>query len=184
MTSSSPVREGIRLLHEGQFLRLLRDGRWEFVQRVRANGAVFIVAVTDADEIVLVEQFRVPLQKRVIELPAGIMGDEVHFIDESPEASGARELEEETGYRPARVEKLMTGPTAPGMTSELLHFVLATGLVRVHEGGGVDGEDITVHVVPLAEVDRWLGQQEQRGLMIEPRVYAGIRFAERRGRQR
>ena len=182
MTSPIPEREAVRLLHEGQFLRLLRDGRWEFVQRVRANGAVFIVAVTDADEIVLVEQFRVPLQKRVIELPAGIMGDEAHFVDESPEASGARELEEETGYRPAKVERLLTGPTAPGMTSELLHFVLATGLVRLHEGGGVDGEDITVHVVALADIDRWLSAQEQRGLLVEPRVFAGIRFAERRGR--
>ncbi len=180
MTSSSPAPEGVRLLHEGQFLRLLRDGRWEFVQRVRANGAVFIVAVTDEDEIVLVEQFRVPLQKRVIELPAGIMGDESHFMDETPEASGARELEEETGYRPARVERLLTGPTAPGMTSELLHFVLATGLTRVHAGGGVDGENITVHVVPLAAADRWLSEQELHGLLIEPRVFAGLRFAERR----
>lgn len=182
MTVTHPDSPGIRVLHKGQFLRLLRNGRWEFVQRVRANGAVFVVAVTEQDEIVLVEQFRVPLQARVIELPAGIMGDESHLSDESPEASGARELEEETGFRSSRVERLFTGPTAPGMTSELLHFVMATGLSRVHAGGGVDGEDITVHVVPLAGADRWLAQQQERGLLVEPRVFAGLRFAERRER--
>ena len=180
MSASDRRREGVRLLHEGQFLRLLRDGHWEFVQRVNANGAVFIVAVTDAEEIVLVEQFRVPLQARVIELPAGIIGDEVDFAHESPEASGARELEEETGFRPTTVERVLTGPTAPGMTSELLHFVLATGLTRVHQGGGVAGEDIAVHVVPLAKVDRWIAGQQQAGLLIAPRVFTGLRFAEKR----
>jgi ADP-ribose pyrophosphatase len=172
----------IELLHEGRFLRLLRNGHWEYVQRVRARGAAFIVAVTDADEIVLVEQFRVPVQARTIELPAGIIGDEVQFADEAIEAAAARELEEETGFHAARVEHVLTGPTAPGLTTEMLHLLLATGLRRVHEGGGVDNEDITVHVVPLAGVDAWLARKSAEGLQVEPRIYAGLRFAERRAR--
>ena len=179
MSNQSSNSDAPRLLYEGQFLRLLRNGRWEYVQRVRANGAVFIVAVTNNNEIVLVEQYRIPLQRRVVELPAGIIGDEAGFENESAESSGARELEEETGFRPARVQKIFTGPTAPGMTSELLHFVLATGLERVHQGGGVDGENITVHTVSLADADGWLAAQERLGLLVEPRVFAGLRFAER-----
>jgi ADP-ribose pyrophosphatase len=167
----------VETLYEGRFLRLLRDGRWEYVARVNSPGAAFILAVTDARELVLVEQFRVPLQVRTIELPAGIIGDEEHFREETVEASALRELEEETGYRAARAELITHGPVAAGLTSELLYLVRATGLTQVHAGGGVEGEDITVHTVPLDDVASWLAAQAKRGLLIEPRVYAGLYFA-------
>ncbi|HVT36926.1 MAG TPA: NUDIX hydrolase [Nevskiaceae bacterium] len=166
----------IRTLHQGQFLKLQREGRWEYVSRVNARGAGFIVALTPARELLLVEQYRVPLHVRCVELPAGIIGDSVEFSEESVEASAIRELEEETGWRGARARILCSGPTAGGLTSELGHFVQVSELAHVHAGGGVDGEDITVHAVPLAQVAQWLDAQRARGLMVDPRIYVGLYF--------
>ncbi len=171
----------IEELHRGRFLRLVRDRHWEYVERVNSSGAGFIVAVTDARELVLVEQYRLPLQARTIELPAGMIGDDDAFREESIEASALRELEEETGFRGSQAKILASGPVAAGMTSEQLHLVRIRGLSRVGAGGGVDGEDITVHLVPLDEVDTWLAARRADGLQIEPRIYAGLYFVQRDG---
>lgn len=173
----------VEVLFEGKFLRLVRDGRWEYVARTNSSGAAFIVAVTDADEIVLVEQYRVPLQARCIELPAGMIGDEEHLKDEDIEASALRELKEETGFSGRHTHLLLSGPVAAGLTSEQLHLVEISGLTRVHAGGGVDGEDIVVHLVPLAAVHDWLDQKRAAGFQVEPRIYAGLYFALRGRRQ-
>lgn len=162
------------VLHRGRFVELVRDGRWEYVRRVNARGAVFVLALTDARELILVEQYRVPVQARTIELPAGIFGDHESSADETPETCARRELEEEAGYRASDARLLISGPVAPGLTNEMLHLVEARGLVRVHAGGGVGGEDITVHVVPLAQVRGWLAQKSATGLLVEPRVYAAL----------
>ena len=165
-----------RVLHEGEFLRLLRNGTWEYVQRTRSNGACHIVAVTEEHELLLVEQYRVPIGGRCIELPAGIMGDSAAVADESAESSALRELLEETGYQGGHAELLCRGPNAPGLTSELSNLVRVTGLKKIHAGGGVDGENITVHAVPLASVRDWLQTKQTEGLHIEPRIYAGLYF--------
>jgi ADP-ribose pyrophosphatase len=170
---------GIVELHRGRFLRLVRDRHWEYVTRVNSSGAGFIAALTDAGEVVLVEQYRVPLRARTIELPAGMIGDEDAFRDESIEASTLRELEEETGFRGTDAQILMSGPVAAGLTSEMLHLVRIRGLQRVGAGGGVDGEDITVHLVPLDEIDGWLRAKSADGLLIEPRIYAALYFLSR-----
>lgn len=167
-------------MHEGRFLRLVREGHWEYVARTNSSGAAFIVAVTPEDELLLVEQYRIPLQSRTIELPAGMIGDEAHLKDESIEDSALRELEEETGYRGSAAHILTSGPVAAGLTSERLHLIEITGLVRVHEGGGVEGENITVHRVPLAQVHGWLEARRAEGLQVEPRIYAGLYFLGRR----
>lgn len=163
-------------LYEGRFLRVRRRGRWEYVQRVAANGAVHIVAVTPEKNLLLVEQYRAPVDARVIELPAGIVGDEAAHRGESPEDAAARELVEETGYRPARVERLHDAPSTPGLSSEIIALVRARDLERVGAGGGVHGEDITVHEVPLNEVDDWLAARVDEGRMVDYRVYAGLYF--------
>ena len=144
--------------------------------RSNARGAAFIAARTDADELLLVEQYRVPLGAPCIELPAGIVGDEEAHAEEDFEAAARRELEEETGYRAGRMQHILTGPTAPGMSSELLHFYVATRLVRVHDGGGVEGENITVHRIPIADIQPWLMAQMAAGKRVDPRVFVGLWF--------
>jgi ADP-ribose pyrophosphatase len=166
----------IKTLYQGKFVKLSQNGRWEYAERVNASGAAFILAITPARELVLVEQYRVPLQARTIELPAGIIGDEGNS-GEAVEASALRELEEETGFRAARAEILISGPVAPGLASEMMHLVRAHDLVRVGAGGGVDHEDISVHVVPLTGIRQWLERKRAEGLLIEPRIYAGLYFA-------
>jgi ADP-ribose pyrophosphatase len=165
-------------LHRGRFLELLKDGKWEYVQRVKAHGAVFVLAVTEANELVLVEQYRVPVQERTLELPAGIYGDEESAEGETPEQCALRELEEETGYRAGAARVVLTGPVAPGLTSEIMYLVRATGLTQVHAGGGVAGEAITVHIVPLADIVPWLERKRGEGFQIEPRIYAALYLLE------
>jgi len=166
-------------LVEGRFLRLVRKGRWEFVQRVIApEGAVQIIALTPAGEILFVEQDRPPVGGRVLELPAGLI-DGDGGPDETAEATAIRELEEETGYACERVRLVHRGPTSPGSSNEFNAFFVAEGLRRIGEGGGLDSEDITVHRVPLASAHDWLAQQAGRGLYIDPRAYTGIYWAQR-----
>ncbi len=164
-----------RTLAEGRFLALRQRGRWEFVERVNAYGAAVLVAVTDADEIVLVEQYREPLQARCIENPAGLAGDQPG--EEDILTAAGRELLEETGFEAARLELLMVGPSAPGMSNELLSFVRATGLRRVHAGGGDGSEAITVHVIPIAQAPDFLVARLADGCHVDPHVYAALFFA-------
>ncbi len=164
------------VLAQGKFLRMLKAGRWEFVQRVHSSGAVHIVAVTDARELVLVEQMRVPVRGRTLELPAGIMGDSAAVAHESPQESAMRELLEETGFEGTSAHLLCAGPNAPGLTSERSNLVRVKGLKRVHAGGGVDGEDITVHLAPLDGIRQWIERKQSEGLLIEPRIFAALYF--------
>lgn len=177
-----PLAPDVQVLHEGEFLRLLRREHWEYVERPRSSGAGFVVAVTEAGELVLVEQYRWPIRSRSIELPAGIIGDSAEFADEDACASGLRELEEETGFQGASAELITSAPTAPGLTAETSYFVRVRDLRRVHAGGGVDGEDITVHCIPLDQVDDWLDLQRAAGLSVDTRIYAALHFLARERR--
>jgi ADP-ribose pyrophosphatase len=167
-------------LRRGKFLELVKEGRWEYVNRIGTTGAAIVVAVTDDQKLLLVEQYRIPVHARTIELPAGIVGDGPEVIDESLGDAAKRELLEETGYSAQHVEPLTTGPASSGLTSEVVTLLLASGLRRINAGGGVAHEDITVHEVPLGEVHGWLAARANEGLLIEPKVYAGLYFLERR----
>jgi ADP-ribose pyrophosphatase len=167
-------------LHTGKFLGLVKEGRWESVDRLGATGAAIVVAVTNERKLLLVEQYRIPVHARTIELPAGIIGDDPDGSDECHTDAAKRELLEETGYASERIEILTTGPASSGLTSEVVTLLLASGLKRVHAGGGVGHENITVHEVPLNEVHDWLAAKEKEGLLIEPKVYAGLYFIGRR----
>lgn len=160
---------------QGRFLETVVDGRWEYVRRARGIGAAVILAVTDADEIVLVEQYRVPLGARCLELPAGLVGD--HDDGESFETAAARELEEETGFRAARIEAGGTFSSSPGMTSETFTLVRAGGLSRVGAGGGTDGEDITVHTVPLSGLAAFIAEKRAEGTVIDVRLLTALPLA-------
>jgi ADP-ribose pyrophosphatase len=166
-------------VYSGKFLELVKEGQWEYVNRVGTTGAVIIVAVTGEQKFLLVEQYRIPVHARTIELPAGIVGDEPGGSAESLADAAKRELLEETGYATERIEALTTGPSSSGLTSEVVTLLLASGLTRVHAGGGVAHENITVHEVPLAHVHEWLAAKAATGLLIEPKIYAGLYFLSR-----
>jgi len=166
-----------RELYAGTHLKLLAEGSWEFAERTRATGGVVILAFTARDELLLVEQFRPPVGRRVISLPAGLTGD--GDVREQAAASAARELEEETGYRAARVQELAVGPSSPGLTSEMMTFFHARGVEKM-EGAVLDpDEEITPHVVPRAGLHAWLRAREKEGLLIDYKIYAALYLADR-----
>ncbi len=167
------------ILHSGQFLALIREGHWEYTDRINTTGAAIIVGVTEEGKLLLVEQYRIPCHARVIELPAGIIGDEPGAGDESHAEAARRELLEETGYAAEQIEPLVTGPSSAGVTSELVTLFRARKLRRLHTGGGVGHEQITVHEVPLSEAHAWLAEKARAGQLIDPKVYAGLYFLSR-----
>ena len=162
------------LIAEGRHLRMVKRGSWEYVERVNVRDVAVLIPITAAGEIVLVEQYRIPVQASMIELPAGLVGDEEDFRHEGLLEAANRELEEETGYRAGSLEVVARSPSSGGMTSEVVSFVHARELRQVGPGGGVDGEDIKVHVVPVADVRRWLGEREKEGCLIDPKIFTGL----------
>lgn len=152
---------------QGRFITAKRRGKWEYVARARGIKAAVILAVEDA-HILLVEQYRVPLGRPCLELPAGLVGDEVDGEDFM--IAAARELEEETGYRAGRIEPLGEYYSSPGMISESFHLVRAHGLTKVGEGGGVDDEAIVVHRVALADAAKFIATKRAEGVAIDVKL--------------
>lgn len=164
--------------YSGRYLGLKERANWEFAYRTNASGVVVLVPVTKAHELVLVEQYRIPVNNRVIELPAGLVGD-TGDSTEAFETAARRELLEETGYRAAKLEELMTCPSTPGMADEMITIYFASGLERVGPGGGDGNEDITVHHVPITTAPQWLDARRAEGVMLDPKIYAGLFWAQR-----
>lgn len=163
----------LETLYEGTWLRMRRRGTWEFVERTHGDGmAVIVIAVTPQDNVLFVEQYRVPLGARTIEMPAGLVGDD-HATD-TLEAAARRELIEETGWSAQRVEVLLVGPTSAGMSNERIAFVRARELTKVGAGGGVDNENIVVHEVPRAQAPAWLMQKQREGFELDLKLWAGL----------
>lgn len=165
--------EPMETLYDGPWLRMIRRGRWEYVERTHGDGmAVIVIAVTPDDNVLFVEQHRIPLGARTIEMPAGLVGDD-HATD-TLEAAARRELIEETGWSAERVEVLLIGPTSAGMSNERIAFVRARELTKVGDGGGVDNEDIVVHTVPRAQAPAWLMQKQREGFELDLKLWAGL----------
>lgn len=156
---------------EGRFIAVKQQGTWEYVSRARGIHAAVILAIDDAADgrhVILVEQYRVPLKVRCIELPAGLVGDDVS--GEAPEIAAQRELEEETGYRAADWRTVGEFYSSPGMVSESFTLLVASGLTRVGEGGGVDSEEIVVHRVRLTDIEDFVAAKRAEGCGIDVRV--------------
>jgi ADP-ribose pyrophosphatase len=166
------------VLSETKFLRLMKCGHWVYAQRPNVTGIVAIAAITPGDKLLLVEQFRIPVNAPVIELPAGLAGDEPGLSNEALVEAAKRELLEETGYAAEEWEELVTTTSSAGMTDETVTLFRARGLVKMAAGGGVAGEAIILHEVPLADVAQWLTRQIARGVLVDARVYAGLYFAD------
>ncbi|QJQ32722.1 NUDIX hydrolase [Sphingomonas lacunae] len=161
----------VETMWQGRFITAVRQGKWEYVNRARGIRAAVILAIDDADDgrhIILVEQYRVPLGKPCIELPAGLVGDE--DTDEPPEIAAARELEEETGYVAAEWQVAGDFYSSPGMVGESFTMMVARGLTKVAEGGGVAGEDIIVHRVPLSGIDGFVADKRSEGYAIDVKL--------------
>ncbi|MEO0463678.1 MAG: NUDIX hydrolase [Pseudomonadota bacterium] len=159
---------------EGRFITAKTRGRWEYVGRARGIRAAAIIALDkDADgklHVILVSQYRVPLSKFCLEIPAGLVGDDDGSEDEEATAAAARELEEETGYRADRLEMLGEFYSSPGMISECFTLLKATGLTKVSEGGGLADENITVHRIALDALADFVAQWRADGHAVDVRI--------------
>lgn len=159
---------------EGRFITAMTRGRWEYVGRARGIRAAAILAIdTDADgtrHVILVSQYRVPLSRFCLEIPAGLVGDADGSEDENALEAAARELEEETGYRAGRLEVLGEFYSSPGMVSESFTLLRATGLENVGEGGGLADENIMVHRVPLSGLSDYVARWREAGHGVDVRI--------------
>lgn len=170
MTLQQAQNEPEEIVWQGRFVTAKKKGKWEYVSRSRGIRAAVILAIDEYDHVILVEQFRIPLDKPCIELPAGLIGDGDSSEDEDATAAAMRELEEETGYRAERMEVLGEFHSSPGMVTESFTLLRAQGLTRVGEGGGTEGEDITVHRVPLSEIAEAVSNWRAQGYAIDVRM--------------
>lgn len=154
---------------QGKFITAKKRGKWEYVGRARNIRAAVILAVED-DHVLLVQQYRVPLGKICIELPAGLIGDGDASEHDEPLAAAGRELEEECGYTAAKLEDLGEYYSSPGMVTESFTLVRASDLTKTGPGGGVEGEDITVHRIKLSELKAFLAGKRAEGMGIDVRL--------------
>ena len=170
------ARRGLgEVLFEGQWLRLRRHRDWEFIEHRHARGIAVIIAVTKDQRLLLVEQERIPVGRRVIELPAGLIGDrEARHAAESFDDAARRELWEETGYRAGRMIPLMQVPFSAARSPDLYSFFRAENLEREHSGGGVESERIIVHLPALDTIHEWLRERAADGALIDPKIFIGL----------
>ncbi len=171
---------------DGRHVRFMRAGHWEYVSRKGVTGIIALVAITDDDKLVLVEQYRPPVEARVIELPAGLAGDGKHK-HETLEEAARRELREETGYEAAALEYAGGGTASAGICDELISVFVARGLTKVAPNAAeqqdpetaAESAGITVHEVLLADITQFLAEQERKGTFVDLKIYAGLYFARR-----
>jgi ADP-ribose pyrophosphatase len=162
-------------MYAGRHLSMVKRGDWEFVTRNTKRPSVGIVAITDDRKVVLVEQHRPPVGRRVVELPAGLAGDIAGAEDEALLEAAKRELLEETGYAAAQWGELGSGYTSPGLTDESVVLFLAQRLTKQSAGGGDGSEQITIHEIALENVIGWL---QDNGLSLDLKLLAGLYAAQ------
>lgn len=148
---------------EGKYLRIVTRGEWEYVERVGGMTAVVLLAEHDG-KVILVEQYRTPLGRRCLELPAGLVGDEGASTAED---TALKELEEETGFTATGVERLGDFYSSPGMVAEGFTLVRVTG---VAPGGAKSEEDIAVHLVERERIPAFVKQRRDQGIAIDVKL--------------
>jgi ADP-ribose pyrophosphatase len=157
----------VQTMWAGRYISALKRGRWEYVSRTGSTNAVVILAEHDG-KVILIEQYRVPVGGRCLELPAGLVGDEDEHA--TVEETAVNELEEETGFTCERVERLGEFHSSPGMVAESFTLVRAHGVRRIGEGGGNEHEDITVHLVAREDIPSFIQQRRDAGTAVDVKL--------------
>ena len=163
----------LETMWQGKYISALKRGRWEFVSRTGSTNAVVIVAEHEG-KVILIEQFRVPVGGRCLELPAGLVGDEDEHA--TVEGTAVKELEEETGFTCDRVERLGDFHSSPGMVAESFTLVRAHGVRKVGEGGGTEHEEIEVFLVPRAEIPGFVASRRALGVSVDVKLLNFMNF--------
>lgn len=174
MIKDRDADEPEQVMWQGRFITAKKRGRWEYAGRARGIRAAAIIALDEDPDgtryVILVSQYRVPLGRFCLEIPAGLIGDDAGREGEEATLAAARELEEETGYRAGRLEVLGEFYSSPGMISESFTLLKATDLARVSGGGGTEDENITVHRVALRDLSRFVSQWRHAGHAVDVRI--------------
>jgi ADP-ribose pyrophosphatase len=157
----------------GKYISVLKRGRWEYVSRTGSINAVVILAVHDG-KVILIEQYRVPVGGRCLELPAGLVGDEDEHA--TVEETAVKELEEETGFTCERVERLGEFHSSPGMVAESFTLVRAHGVRKIGDGGGNEHEDITVHLVAREDIPAFVQNRRDAGSAVDVKLLLFLDF--------
>ncbi|MBM7569756.1 NUDIX domain-containing protein [Aquibacillus albus] len=149
-------------IFEGRIVKLqvdevtLPNGKTSKREIIKHPGAVAVIAVTNDNRIVFVEQYRKPLEKSIFEIPAGKLEH-----GENPEYTAKRELEEETGYTTDQLELVTSFYTSPGFADELIYIYFTDRLIPLDESKALD-EDEFVDVIELTldEAEELVGRQQ------------------------
>jgi ADP-ribose pyrophosphatase len=162
-----------KVMWEGKFVRAIKRDKWEYASRANNINAVAIIAEYDG-KVILVDQPRVAPDRRCVELPAGLVGDQ--DPNATVESTAIKELEEETGFTAERVERLGQFLASPGMLSESFTLVRAHGVRKIGEGGGDENEDINVHLVPRGEIPAFVEQKREQGFGVDVKLLIFMNF--------
>jgi ADP-ribose pyrophosphatase len=154
-STPDPLSEKVissNLIHDGKVVHLyvdtlqLPNGNTARRETVRHSGAVAIVPLDDDGNVILVRQYRHAASRALLEIPAGTLNQ-----GEDPDQCAIRELQEEAGYKPGKLQKIGGIFVAPGYSTEFIHLYLATDLTASRLDMDVD-EFIEVQHMPLSEV--------------------------------
>ena len=159
------------ILYQGNWLNFCKKNGHEYIKRKKCSGIAIIIAVNKDNKIILTEQYRIAVNSFVLELPAGLAGDEAGKEDESILEAAKRELLEETGYQAKSMIKVTQCPVSPGLSNEIITFFYTDDIVKKHKGGGNENENITVHEVSLNELDEYIEQSINKDLLIDSKIY-------------
>lgn len=150
-------------VYKGQIVELVVDdvqlpsGELAKRELIFHSGAVAVIAVTTDQKIVLVKQYRKPLEKVILEIPAG----KIEEADQDPLKTAKRELEEETAYQAEHFDFLMEFSTSPGFANEIIYLYRAAGLIKVDNPLPQDDDElIELHYLTLAEAKEAISQGE------------------------
>jgi ADP-ribose pyrophosphatase len=134
----------------------LPNGKHSKREIIKHPGAVAVIAVTDENKVVMVEQYRKALERTIVEIPAGKLEK-----GEEPEICARRELEEETGYECSSLELLTSFYTSPGFADEIVHVYVAKGVTKKEDAAGLDEDEfVNLEELTLEEALKYVTEQK------------------------